>query len=150
MRPNGEEVLRGIQGSLMTYVLPELESQYARSELMIISALLAIVAGECDGAAQRLVDENAALRALAARGADALADGELAGELRSLASGGDASVRLSSLRETNDALRAAIARLGVATEGDASMAGLRSALLERLREEAETRSPPLLGQRSDG
>jgi len=149
MRPTGDEVLRGIQGSLLTYVLPELQSPYARSELMIISALLAIVAGEYDGAAQGLVDENAALRALAARGAEAL-DGDLAGELRALAGRQDASVRLSSLRETNEALRGAIARLGVAIEGDGSLAGLRAAVLDRLREEAEARSPALLGPRSDG
>src|SRR3989304_1848624 len=108
MRPNGEEMLRGIQQSLLTYVLPELQTEYARTELMVIIALLGIVVGEWDGAAQHLLDDNAALRELAHRGAEALAD-----ELRSLAGEADTSVRIPDLSAANERLHDAIGRLGV-------------------------------------
>ena len=45
MRPNSVEVLQGIPGTLMTYVLPEIQSDYARTELMLVNMLLGIVAG---------------------------------------------------------------------------------------------------------
>ena len=154
MRPNGEEVLRGLQASLLTYILPELQSRYAQTEVAITVALLGIVAGNWDGAAQRLVDDNAALRALADRGADALTGlpqhAELAEALGSLANGSDASVRLSELSAANGQLRAAIAQLGAAAQENASLAGLRQEVLDSLRLEAESRSFALMGPRADG
>lgn len=156
MRPNGEEVLRGVQSSLMTYVLPELQSQYAQTELMVVLALLGIVAGQWDSAAQRLVDDNAALRELAGRGAQALAGApehaELADALRPLAQGVDASVRLAELSATNGQLRAALARLGAAgQDSDApALRELRAAVIDHLRADGESRSYALLGPRADG
>ena len=64
MRPNSVEILQGIQGTLMTYVQPEVQGDYARTELMLVNILLGIVANAWDGAAQGLVDDNAALRDL--------------------------------------------------------------------------------------
>ena len=154
MKPNAEEVLRGVQGALLTYVLPELQTEYARTEVMLVSALLGIVAAQSDGAAQRLVDDNASLRELAGRGADALArdpaQAELAEALGSLTNGSDASVRLSELSAANGQLRAAIARLGVAAQGNASLRALRQEVLDNLRIEAESRSFALMGPRTDG
>jgi hypothetical protein len=150
MRPNGDEVLRGVQGSLLTYVLPELQSEYARTELMLASALLSIVGSELDGAAQRLVDDNAALRALALRGAAAIDAAPLADELRALAAETDASLRLSDLRAANDRARAVIARLAVHVEESGTFAELRTEIFAYLRDDAESRSHALLGPRSDG
>ena len=158
MHPNGEELLRGAQGTLTTYVLPEVQSAYARSEMMIVHVLLGMVANEWDGAAQRLVDGNAALRALARRAAEALeaAGGEagdaLAVELRSLAGGVDASVRITELTASRDALRAAIGRAGVLIQGSdtPAMRSLRGEIIEHLRGDLESRSLPLLGPRADG
>lgn len=156
MRPNGEELLRGIQSTLATYVLPEIQSPHVRFELMLATALLGVVAGEWDGAAQRLVDDNAALRGLARRGAEALAGGAKAGgladELRSLAGETDSSLRLSDLSEANQRLRAALARLGPVLEGSDAprLRELRAAVIEHLRAEAEGRSLSLLGPRVDG
>lgn len=156
MRPNGDEVLRGVQSSLLTYILPELQTAYARTELTIVQALLGIVAGEWDGAAQRLVDDNRSLRELARRGAEALASqddaAELADEVRSLAEETDPSLRLSDLSAANGRLRDALGRLGAHLEGAEAPAlrELRAALIERLRAEAESRALPLLGPRADG
>ncbi len=157
MRPNGEEVLRGIQGSLAAYVLPELQSAYARTELMLALGLLGLVADEWDTTAQRLVDGNAALRALARRAAGALgampgAQAALADELRSLAGEAEGSLRLSELSGANDRLRGAIARVAaVVQESDAPAFGaLRAEIIRHFQAEAEARSLSLLGPRADG
>ena len=154
MRPNAEEVLRGVQGTLLTYVLPEVQTEYARTQVMVVYALLGIVVVQWDDAAQRLVDDNAVLRELAGRGAAALAGDaahvELAEALGSLANGSDASVRLSELSAANGQLRAAIARLGIAAQGDASLRELRAEVIDSLRLEAESRSFALMGPRADG
>ncbi|MGB2695792.1 MAG: hypothetical protein WBD55_11490 [Dehalococcoidia bacterium] len=153
MRPNSEEILRGVQTSLLTYILPEVQRAYARTELMVVLSLLGIVAGEWDGAAQRLVDNNAALRDLARRGIDALgADHALADELRSLANEADPSLRIGDLAAANGRLRTSLA--GLAThlaESDASDASaVRAAIIAHLRAEAEAQSRALMGPRADG
>lgn len=154
MRPNGEELLRGAQAALATYVLPEVATPFAQLELMLTQALLGAVADEWDSAAQRLVESNAALRDLCRRGAEALAAGDpaLANELRALAEERDPSVRLSELSAANDRLRAAVGRLGAQLEGaDAPpLRALRADLIDRLRADAAARSRSLLGPRADG
>ena len=160
MRPNGEELLRGIQNTLATYVLPEIQSPHARFELVLVTALLGVAAGEWDGAAQRLVDDNAALRELAGRGAAALVTAPelaetgalLADELRALAGETDSSLRLSDLSAANGRLRAALARLGALIEGSDAPAlrELRAAVIDHLRAEAQGRALSLLGPRADG
>jgi hypothetical protein len=156
MRPNGEEVLRGVQNSLLTYVLPEVQTEYARTEVMLVVALLGIAGAQWDEAAQRMVDGNAALRELAGRGAEALAGdpahAELADAVGSLAQGNDASVRLSELSAANGQLRAAIAQLGVAAQGSdsASLRSLRAEVIDSLLVDAESRSFALMGPRADG
>ncbi|MEX0786623.1 MAG: hypothetical protein WD939_08310, partial [Dehalococcoidia bacterium] len=104
MRPTGEELLQGVRGALLTYILPEVQSDYARTELTLIHVLLGMAAAEWDSAAQRLVDDNGTLRELARRSADAIDsdDASLAAELRALADEEDRSLRLSDLRAAND------------------------------------------------
>lgn len=151
MRPNSQELLRGVQSSLITYVLPELQTEYARTELMLAHLLLGIVAGEWDGAAQQLIDDNAALRELAHRGSESAGE-PLATDLRTLSAETDHSLRLSELSACNDRLRDAIGRLGVALQdADApSQRELRAAVIARLRLEAERSSRHLMGPRADG
>ena len=156
MRPNGQEVLRGVQNTLVTYILPELQSDYARTELMIVHTLVGIVAEEWDGVAQRLVDDNAALRELARRGVEALASrpdaSALVDELRLLAGENDASLRLSDLSAAKDRVHDAIGRVGAYLQGaeEPELRDIRAAIIERLREDAERRSRPLMGPRADG
>lgn len=154
MHPNGREILQGVQSTLATYVLPEVQSGYARTEIMLVQALLGIVANEWDGAAQRLVDENAAMRMLAARGAEALreVDTALAEELRMLATGSDASVRISDLSTAHEKLREAIGRAAVVIENSDSPAleALRGDVIQLLRADAKSRAIPLMGPRADG
>jgi hypothetical protein len=150
LRPTTDELLRGLQASFLTYVLPEVQSEFVRTELMISYALLGIAASEWDGAAQRLVDDNGALRALAGRAAAEIDDQPLAAELRALAEETDASVRISELAAANTRLRDAIGRLGVTLEGREGLRDLRAALIGHLRAEAESRNHNVLGPRADG
>lgn len=152
MRPNGQEVLRGVQAALATYILPEIQTAYARTELMAMLALLGMTAEEWDGAAQRLVDDNVALRALARRAAEAIDGADLANELRALAEQGDASVRISELSSANAALREALSRLATPLQGAEAPAlrELRAVLIEHLRADAEANSRHLMGPRADG
>ena len=155
---DGKVEAAGWEGNYGRYVRlrhkRELQTAYARTELMLVQTLLGILASEWDSGAQRLVDDNAALRELALRGAEALdsADASLAGELRSLAGEADPSLRLSDLSAANGRLRGAIGRLGALLE-DADtpvLAELRAAVIEHLRADAESRSRSLLGPRADG
>ncbi len=158
MRPNSVEVLQGIQGTLMTYVQPEVQSDYATTELMLVNMLLGIVATGWDGAAQRLVDDNAALRDLVGDAAKVLETqpvdgaGDLLDELATLAAETDTSVRISDLSAANDRLRGAVARLGVLLQSSAIQehVELRASVIENLQRQLESLPRDLMGPRSDG
>jgi hypothetical protein len=152
MSSPGEETLRGIQGALLTFLLPELQSEYARSELMLAYAMLGMAADEWDGAVQTLVDDNAALRVLLATASESLTeagDADLARELRAFAADQDSSLRIGDLAAANARLRDAVGRLAVVIEASdvAVLRGLRSDVIEYLRREAEGRARSLLGPR---
>lgn len=144
MRPNAEEVLRGVQASLLAYVLPELQTEYARQELMIIYALLGLVGAGWDTGAQHLIEENASLRELAGRAAAALPGGALADELRSLAAE-EPSLLLSHVAGANAKLAGALARVATLAAPE-----LRSEIIDWLRADAESRAFGLMGPRADG
>lgn len=158
MRPNSAELLQGIQGTLTTYILPDVQSDYARTELMLVQMLLGIVVEGCDDAAQRLVDDNAALRSLAGEAAQVLMTAPLAEsealveELGQLAGETDASVRISELTAANNKLRDVIGRVGVLLQGEMSPEhiGLRTAIIEQLHRELERLPHDIMGPRSDG
>ena len=158
MRPNSVELLQGIQGALATYILPEVQGDYARTELMLVQLLLGIVAQGYDDAAQNLVDDNAALRSLSGEAARVLTtapiadSATLADQLAMLAEEMDASVRLSELTAANDKLREAIGRVGVLTRDQTAPehVGLRKAVIDLLQRELEKLPHNLMGPRSDG
>ena len=153
MRPNGEELLRGLQGTLMTYVLPEVHSEHARLEVMLAVAMLGVLADEWDGAAQRLAENNDALRSLAASAAGALDShdaGDLVRQLRALAEERDVSLRISDLTETNDRLKDALVRAWALARRNGVALDLAVDIVERLRAQTEARALSLLGPRADG
>ncbi len=144
MRPNAEEVLRGVQASLLAYVLPELQTEYARQELMIIYALLGLVGAGWDTGAQHLLEDNSSLRELARRAAGALPGGAVADELRALAAE-EPSLLLSQTAAANAKLDGALARVAALAAPE-----LRSEIIDWLRANAESRAFALLGSRADG
>lgn len=148
MRPNAEEIVRGVQTSLLTLVLPEIQTEYTRTQVTLMYVLLGIVANGLDGGYERLLADNSTLRELAARAADAVgAQDVLANDLRSLAST-EPSLRLSELASTNMALAMALAR--VAASDAPELASIRAEIIDWLRGDAEARSLALMGPRSDG
>ncbi len=148
MRPNSEEVLRGVQASLLANVLPEVQTEYTRTQVMIIYALLGIVANGWDGAWERVLADNGRLRELAARAASALSrEDVLAGELHSLASSG-LPLGLKAAAELNVGLASSLAR--VAASDAPELASIRAEVIDWLRADAESRSYALMGPRADG
>ena len=156
MHPNSEEVLRGVAGALVTHVLPELQSPYARAQLMFSVSMLGVVANSVDGAAQQLAGDNTSLRALALRAADALPDdaggATLRDELRAVGAEVDASLSLSDLSAASGRVRGALGRLGVFLEGAHAPAlrSLREDVIDALRAETAGRALSLLGPRAHG
>ena len=131
LRPRADEIIRGIERSLAGHVLPELRTPYAIAQLHYAIMLLHTLKAEWDGAAERLVEDNRALRGLAAHAADMLDENhhDVAGELRVAAREDDADLRLKKLGDTNDRLRALHARV-LAALGDDAIGEARTALRE--------------------
>lgn len=132
VRPNGEQILRGVERSLLTHVLPELSSPYAQAQVRYAALLLNLLAAEWDDAAQRLLDDNAALRAWCGRAANALAHAQpgLADTLRAAAREQEPDIRLSTLSAANDRLRALTTR---ALRALTANGGAADDLLQELR-----------------
>jgi hypothetical protein len=63
MRPSSRELIESIQWELDTRVAPEVESDWARSSLRSVAALLAHLAARVDVEVELLVADNADLRA---------------------------------------------------------------------------------------
>ncbi len=156
MRPYPEEIQRAVQMVMMSHFAPELTTAYSQRELGIVMLLFQIAQRDYDTAVPDLIDQNAKLRSLLAETAEALAtvDGDAARtgreSIAALPASTD-SLRLSALRQENDALRGAIASLAPLIEpaaDDASLAALRPMRLkiyELLRDDAKRRAVPMLG-----
>jgi hypothetical protein len=154
MRPNADELIKGIQRSLMSYVMPEVHSDHVRAEMMFSNLMLGVITRDLDGAVESLVEDNASLRDVARGGASALMaaglEQDLAAELERLAGTSDPSLRLSDLSRANEELAQAIARLAVAAEERDELSSLRATLLGQLRARSERMTHSMLGPRADG
>ena len=100
MRPLVGPVAARLATKLGQDIAPKLEGFSANNAAMM-SAMLQMISEEWDRAASRLVEENAAIRALLRRAAGVLGDVSLA----AAAAGDDADLRISRLDEANDQLR---------------------------------------------
>ncbi len=72
MRPTAVEVIRGIQGTLMGVVAPELHSMFAQDTGQTMQMLLESLANEWDTAAETLSSDNRRLRDLLSQAAAAI------------------------------------------------------------------------------
>ena len=146
MRPTALEVLRGLQGALMSDIAPEVQSLFGQDALQTTQMLLELLANEVDGAADSLVRDNEALTEVLASGVEAVRpfDKGLAEEMAAaLAKPQDRSLIISALTARNQRLRGLLERLLVvcedavesAPEGEALMA-VRSDAYGHLREVA--------------
>jgi hypothetical protein len=111
MKPDPQRVLERTVQNLLLDLLPNVSPRYRQAGLAISAGLLLAVREEFDRAAARRVEENAALRALFARGADVVTDAALAARLREAAATRDESLLVPALDAGNRALRALLIEL---------------------------------------
>lgn len=134
MIPRVPEVLADLAGLLMRNADPAVDPADRASALGLSAMLLAVAAEYWDGAAQRLVEENRAFRALLTR-APVLPDDwtELSEE--------DADLRISVLQAVNARLRAALIELHADVENsqDPACQALEQAVWDELRASTERR-----------
>ena len=135
MKPDIPAVLAELAGLVARNAVPDVDPAERAGALGLSAALLGMAAEAWDGAAQRLVDENRALRALLARA------GDRAGRDAWLADGVDDDLRISALSTANARLRAALVDLHVAVERDPSSEAraLEAEIWDELRRSTERR-----------
>ena len=111
MKPEIAKVLEVLAGKLLFEIAPNVSPAYRKSSVGVSALLLGMVREEFDRAAARRVEENDALRALFRDASPAITDTDLRRRLDEAAAGRDASLRVSELERTNDALRALLMQL---------------------------------------
>lgn len=116
MKPDPQRVLEQTAQHLLVDLLPNVQPRYRQAGLAISAGLLLAVREEFDRAAARRVEENAALRALFARGASVVTDAALAARLRGAAATRDESLLVPALDASNRSLRALVIELHVHVE----------------------------------
>lgn len=102
--------------SLMAGQVLTLEADYQQRTAFTLGTLLLFASQEWDSAAERLSQENDALRALFAEGAPAFADAPLGGKLAAAGAESDESLRVSALQAANNTLRGLLIELHAAVE----------------------------------
>ncbi len=108
MSAEGARVLEVLTGYLMGEIAPNVGPGYRQASVGTAAAMLASLREEWDRIAERLVDENAALRHLFGGAASAVSDVELRARLEEAAASEEASLRVAQLEQTNDELRALV------------------------------------------
>ncbi len=111
MKPDPAHVLERVMQALLTELAPTLQPAYRQASVGIQALLLGAIREEMDRAAARRVEENAALRALFADGAQVVREAGLRERLANAASQHEASLRVPDLEAANLALRALLIEL---------------------------------------
>ncbi|MEI7571793.1 MAG: hypothetical protein WCJ52_01580 [Phenylobacterium sp.] len=129
MKPDIPAVLAELAGLVARNAAPDLDPAERAGALSLSAALLGMAAEAWDGAAQRLVEENRALRAL-------LADaGDYTGPDAALAGAEDSDLTISVLSAANARLRAGLIALQADVEAEDSpeARALESRIWQELR-----------------
>lgn len=105
MRPTVDFVLQEGKQTLLTQILPAIESSHFQGSTYVIGILLAYAALEYERGADVRVTDNAELRALFLAAAERVGDAALATRLRQAAAIREASLRMSELDRVNDLLK---------------------------------------------
>jgi hypothetical protein len=111
VKPDVPKALEIVAGRLLFDVAPHVAPAYRQSSIGVTAILLGIVREEWDRAAARRVEENAALRALFRDALPVVTDTDLRQRLAAAADSADASLLVSQLEASNDALRALLIEL---------------------------------------
>jgi hypothetical protein len=136
MRPTPDQMLGFMAQTLLLEIGPAVADDYGQRGAQILGMLLTMVAEEWDRGAERLVEENAALRGLFAEAAPHAADAALRERLERAASSREGSLRLSALNRANDELRGLLIDLHAHLESLETDAA--AALIEQIWRELRT------------
>ena len=128
--------------SLMTGQMLSLEAEYQQKSAFTLGTFLLFAAQEWDRAAERLVEENAALREIFREAAGVVSDPALAERARAAADGADPGLRVSALMAANDDLRALLIDVHAHVEerSDAEARALDEAIWAELVRSTERRA----------
>lgn len=111
MTPSAPQVLADLAGLSLRNAAPDIAPAARAGQLGLSALLLGLAAEMWDGAAEILVRENAAVRALLADGAAVSQDGARRRWLSELAQGQEESLRISDLEAANAELKVALIAL---------------------------------------
>lgn len=111
MKPEVPKVLEVLAGKLLFDVAPNVSPSYRQSSVGVTALLLGMVREEWDRAASRRFAENETLRALFRDASSAVSDTDLRRRLEEAEATRDASLLVSDLDRSNDALRALLIEL---------------------------------------
>jgi hypothetical protein len=125
VKPDVARVLEVMAGTLMVDVAANVTPSYRQASVFANALLLTNIREELDRIAERRVDENRALRALFAQAAPDVADAALRARLVEAAGSQEASLRISALDASNDALRQLAIELHVFVEAQDSASARR-------------------------
>ncbi|MFZ5728221.1 MAG: hypothetical protein ACOY4G_02620 [Pseudomonadota bacterium] len=141
MKPSAPQVLADLAGLSMRNAAPDVAPAARAGQLGLAALLLGLAAEMWDGAADILVRENAALRALLADGAALSEDAARRRWLSELSAGGDGSLRISDLEAANAELKVALIALHAELErrSDEAARDLEARVWDELARSTERR-----------
>ncbi|BBD00106.1 MULTISPECIES: hypothetical protein [Sphingobium] len=134
MKPDIPAVLEDVARKLRETILPDLKG-FQANMVGMTAAMLDMTAEAWDGAADRLVQENAALATLLGQGSALTGDPAF----RNAAKEEAQDLKISTLERINDQRRRALIALQARIETDQSAQALNSAIWDELRASTERR-----------
>ncbi len=116
MKPEVNEILPGLLGTVITDIAPHLPEGYPQGSMSIIALLMIFSAQEFDRAAEVRSHENRAMRGLFADAARDVPDPDLQRRLLKASNESDESLLVSALNASNSDLKELLIELHTATE----------------------------------
>lgn len=116
MTPNASQVLVDLAARVAANAAPDVHPAARAGELSLSALLLGLLAQMWDGAAERLTQENRALRALLSEGAGLWGETAQGRWLGELARGVDADLKISTLEAANAELKVGLIALHAEVE----------------------------------
>jgi len=116
MKPEVNEILPGLLGTVITDIAPHLPEGYPQGSMSVIALLMLFSAQEFDRAAEVRSHENQAMRALFSDAAREIPDPDLKRRLQKAANESDESLKVSALNASNCLLKDLMIELHTATE----------------------------------
>lgn len=144
MKPDVPVVMRGLFGTMLMEIAPNLTAEYSAGSIGIMSMMIFMTAEEYDRAAEIRAAENAEMRALFAGASGLVEDAALKAKLAEAAKGKDGSLRISALDAENAALATLLIEIQAHVEESMApwAAGLEARIWDYLVTAADRRKLP--------